>query len=260
MIYLLIVILLSSGLGMATPSSFQITQKDYFDAGYLRIKESKYLGSEIADIGLITPDGERRLKDFIGEAPLIIIPAYYTCGGSCPVLIGKLIDKLSTIGEDFRVLALSFDVKDNLETLNDFVRKLPADKLSNWSFALIREEHIEKFKDSTGFKFFYSERDKSFVHPTVSIFLSPDGVITRYIYGVNPSETDLKLAILDAKREFIKPNEVVKLALLACYTYDPNKSRYVINPLLIFGGLGFALAGIAGLVVLSYGKTSKGGV
>jgi preprotein translocase subunit Sss1 len=35
---------------------------------------------------------------------------------------------------------------------------------------------------------------------------------------------------------------------------------YVLNPLLIFGGLGVALVGAVGFVVFSYGKTSKGGV
>lgn len=256
----LLVLLSFLTVAMSTPSSYQTTQKDFFDAGYLKIEESKYLGKEIEDINLILPEGKKKLSDFVGNSPLILIPAYYTCGGSCPVLIGRLVNKLSGIQEDYRVLVVSFDKRDTLETLKVFVDRLPGEKLSKWKFALIEAADINKFKESTGFNFFYSERDKSFVHPTVSIFLSPDGIITRYLYGVNPSETDLRLSILDAKREFIKPNEVVKLALLACYTYDPNRSKYVINPLLIFGGLGFALVGTVGFIVFSYGRTSRGGV
>ena len=190
----------------------------------------------------------------------MLIPAYYTCNGSCPILLKKLTQRLSEIKEDFTVLVLSFDSRDSLDTLERFTDKLPQAKSSGWKFSLIDPKDIDTFSRSTGFRFFYSERDKSFIHPTALIFVSPDGVITRYLYGVNPSITDLRLALLDARRKFIKASEIVDMALLMCYTYDPSRSKYVINPLLMFGGLGFALVGVVGAIVFSYGRTNKGGV
>ncbi len=257
---ILVFLFMTLCLGMANPSSYRTIQEDFFDARYLRIDEAGHLGKRIEDITLLLPEGKRRLSSFLGSKPLVLIPAYYTCNGSCPVLLSKLTDKLSELKDDFTVLVLSFDRKDTLQTLKSFADKLRQAKVSRWKFALIDPKDIESFSRSTGFRFFYSERDKSFIHPTTMIFVSPDGIITRYLYGVNPSITDLKLALLDAKREHIKPSEIVDMALLMCYTYDPSRSKYVINPLLMFGGLGFALVGVVGAIVFSYGKTNKGGV
>ena len=94
-----------------------------------------------------------------------------------------------------------------------------------------------------GFRFFYSERDKTFVHTNVFIFLSPDGKITRYLFGVKPSERDVRIALAEAEGGRVSLGSVVDLALLVCYTYDPSRSAFVVNPTIIFGGVGFAILG-----------------
>ena len=49
------------------------------------------------------------------------------------------------------------------------------------------------------------------------------------------------------------------MATLACYRYDPARSRYVIHPALIFGGIGLGVLGVTGIVSFMYGRSPKGG-
>lgn len=222
-------------------------KKDFFDPSLLKIDESKYLGGYVANVPLmISEDTTVNLYDLISEKPTILLLSYYTCEGSCPVRIDnlkRLMDSSDTLRKrDFNILVVSFDERDNFETMRRFISKREPFS-EHWVFAVLSKESIQKLTKSLGFKFFYSERDKTFVHTNVFIFLSPDGKITRYLFGVKPSERDVRIALAEAEGGKVSLSSVVDLALLVCYTYDPSRSSFVVNPTIIFGGVGFAILG-----------------
>ncbi|MFN3265003.1 MAG: SCO family protein, partial [Aquificaceae bacterium] len=115
---------------------------------------------------------------------------------------------------------------------------------------LLSKEDIRKLTQSLGYKFYFIDRDRIFIHPNVTIFLSPEGRIMRYLYGAFLRDRDISLAFVDAQREKPSVNNIVDLAILACYRYDHARSRYVIDPTLIFAGLG--LLGLFGTFSLAY--------
>ena len=54
-------------------------------------------------------------------------------------------------------------------------------------------------------------------------------------------------------------NDWVDMVKLTCYRYDPARSRYVLHPALIFGGIGLGVLGMTGLFAFSCKRDSKGG-
>ena len=72
----------------------------------------------------------------------------------------------------------------------------------------------------------------------------------RYLYGPFLKEKDINLAFIDAQREKPSINNLVDLVVLACYRYDHARSRYVIDPTLIFAGLG--IFGLFSTLSLAY--------
>ena len=54
--------------------------------------------------------------------------------------------------------------------------------------------------------------------------LTPDGRVSRYLYGIEFAPRDLKLALVEAADG--KIGTVVDQALLFCYHYDPETGKY----------------------------------
>ena len=223
-----------------------IKDNDYFDPSILKIDEKKYLGNFVKNVKVILEDGTETDLYSLIDRPTILLLSYYTCEGTCPVRIdnlNKLIKETGLKDKDFKVINLSFDKLDTLETLRKF-KKIHGPFTKQWVFGLIKKDQIEALTNSVGFRFFFSERDKTFVHPNVYIFISEEKRITRYLYGVKPSEKDIRIALAETRQNKISLNDIVDLAYLVCFTYDPSRSRYVVNPTIIFGGIGFSLLGI----------------
>ena len=229
----------------------------YFDPSVLEINQDLYLGKKLKDYTMLTDRGWTSLYKVIDNKPTILQLAYYTCDASCPILTENLLKAVKDLnGKKFNVVVLSFDKRDNIDTLKAFKKKL-GNVPDNWTFGILQEEDIKDITQSVGFKFFFSERDKTFVHPNTLIFLSPDAKVMRYLFGTFPRAKDINLALIDAQREKPSINNIVDLALLACYRYDPSRSRYTIDPLVIFAMMGFGLLGITALLTLTYKKAQE---
>ncbi len=249
---LLAVVSLIFGSAVGTRGAFK---EDFFDPALLKIDESRFLGNFVLNGDVILEDGRRvKLYDLLEGKPTILLFSYYTCEGSCPLRIDKLNELIqrseSLRNRDFRVLVLSFDRKDTLEDLKRF-KEGHGPFTHHWIFGIIPPEEVEAVTGSVGFRFFYSERDKTFVHANVYIFIAEDGRITRYLYGVNPKERDVRIALAETEGGRVSANSIVDLALLVCYTYDPSRSSFVINPTVLFGGIGFAALGSVVLIAFA---------
>ncbi len=68
----------------------------------------------------------------------------------------------------------------------------------------------------------------NFAHPSVFIVLTPDGRIARYLYGIEISPQDLKLALIEAADGKIGGSQVLNRVLLYCFHYDPVGKKYAV--------------------------------
>ncbi|MFA5354761.1 MAG: SCO family protein [Thermodesulfovibrionales bacterium] len=242
-------------------SALALEGESGFDPSVLRIAEDDYLGKEAADIRMQDQEGKSlRLSDLRGK-PLVISLVYFVCPHTCKPLNEGLGEALARtgmeIGKDFRLLTLSFNGKETGDDARAFRADLKAklhqpDALpagfDNWIFATASEEDIKKLTGSVGYRFFYSREDRAYVHPNVSIFLSPDGRIMRYIFGIKPDAFDLKMAALEASKGKTGKLPLSSLVTLACYKYDPQTRGYIINLPAIFMSMGGFMACMTGLI------------
>lgn len=68
-------------------------------------------------------------------------------------------------------------------------------------------------------------QDGQYAHGAAIMFLSPDGVITRYLYGLKFDEFNLRNALYDAADGNI--GSAAEQVLLYCYQYDADSNTYV---------------------------------
>lgn len=227
------------------------------DPSLFRIDEGRFLGVKPSPALSFRDDKGQVFSfgDMTGQ-PLVLVLSYYNCDGTCSVVnkdLGELLKgvKSQVPGRDYRILTVSFDPADTAETLAKFRAKfdVPAPILEAWRFSLpANGGDAKRLADEIGFKFFWSPRDKVFLHPGVFAFLSAEGRVVRYLYSANSRPLDVELALIDAKQNQIKPGEIFDLALSVCYSYNYKEGKYTLN-IPLFIGLGSLLFGILSLLV-----------
>jgi protein SCO1/2 len=194
------------------------------------------------------------LKQLI-HRPTILAPVYYSCPNVCSFLLFNLtgvINKMpSEAGKEYQVLTFSFDETEKptlaLEKKRMYLKMIEKSFPEEaWRFLTGDKETIHKLTDAIGFHF--KRQGQDFLHPVSLVILSPEGKITRYIYGTEFLPFELKMALLEASEGRVGPT--LSKVLRFCFSYDPQGRKYVFNTLKVTGivTLLFALSLILFLV------------
>lgn len=177
---------------------------------------------------------EVRLGDFFGgDKPVILSLAYY----SCPMLCGLHLQGLATslkplqldAGKDFTVLTVSFDPRDTAEsasakkkdTLSRYGR---TDAEQGWRFLTGDADQVAALTRAVGFRYQYDDKRGEYAHPAGIVLLTPDGRVSRYLFGLEFSPRDLRLGLVETAKGTI--GTVIDQVLLFCFHYDPAMGRY----------------------------------
>ena len=112
-----------------------------------------------------------------------------------------------------------------------------------WDFLIGDETNINQLTGALGFQYFYIEETQEFAHPAVIFVLTEEGVVSRYLYGIEFREQDLRLALLEASEG--KIGNTIDRLILFCYHYDPDAEGYV-----VFAANIMKLGGIATVIIL----------
>jgi protein SCO1/2 len=88
---------------------------------------------------------------------------------------------------------------------------------------------IFNITDAVGFKTKAVGLD--FIHPSAIFAISPQGKITRYLYGINFLPIDFKMAIIEANKGQARPT--IQKLMQICYTYDPENKHFTLDILKI---------------------------
>ena len=171
---------------------------------------------------------------FSGDKPVLLVLAYYHCPMLCGLVLRGAAQGLSdlgwTPGREYRVLTVSFDPRDTTaaarekrqSTLTGLGRPLEAP--GEWPFLTGDEASIGSLADTLGFRFAYDARVDAYAHPAAIFALTPDGRVSRYLYGVEFSARDLRLALTEAGEG--RTGSFVDRVLLTCYRFDPASRRF----------------------------------
>jgi len=211
------------------------------DAVSLETGIDEKLGQHIPpDITFTDERGSRVTSKELFTRPVIISLIYYNCRHICPALLSGLSEALDAMdieaGKEFSIATISFDETDTpalaLKTKNNYLTMLQKESLKDsWYFLTADSENIRRLTEAVGFRF---KREKEgFLHPSSLIVLSPEGKITRYLYGTTFLPRDLSMAVYEASEG--RPGRSVGKLLLYCFSYDPEGRTYVFNILKVAG-------------------------
>jgi len=168
-----------------------------------------------------------------GDTPVILNLVYH----SCPMLCGLMLDGFTsslqsmdwTPGEEFRVLTVSFNHREGPDVARSkkdtYVERLDrAGAADGWHFLTGDRETIRRLTDAVGFNFRWVEEKQEYAHPTTQIFLSGEGVVTRYIYGIELPGGDVRKALVEASNGTV--GNAIDQAAMYCFQFDPEKNTY----------------------------------
>ncbi|RCS54795.1 SCO family protein [Bremerella cremea] len=175
-----------------------------------------------------------RLGDFFdGEKPVILSLNYSNCPMLCQQQLNGLVATLRemkpSVGEDFQIVSISIDPEETPQRARE-TRKRYYDDYdrsgtgSGWHFLVGSPKSILTMSQATGVKFRYVPEQKEYAHIAVLMLCTPEGRISRYIYGIQFDEPTLRLSLVEASQG--KIGSTIDQVILTCFMYDETSGRY----------------------------------
>lgn len=172
-------------------------------------------------------------KYFEAGKPVALSLVYFSCPMLCNVFLDGFTTTLRdldwTPGDEFEIVTVSVDPTDTpegaLAKRERYVSELGRPEAAGgWHFLTGDQESIQKLADAAGFGYRFDEKTGQFMH-SAGLFLStPDGRISRTLYGVMFDPQTLRLSLVEASDGRIgSPMDQV---LLFCFAYDHTEGRY----------------------------------
>jgi cytochrome c oxidase subunit II len=170
---------------------------------------------------------------FPGDRPAVLSLNYSDCPMLCTLVLNGLIDGLQelswTPGREFDVISVSIDPLETPQRarltkqryLRDYGRPETA---AGWHFLTGTQENIQRLAEAVGFRYKYVEKEKEYAHAAVIMICTPQGRMSRYLYGVQFPEQTLRLSLVEAGEG--KVGSTMDRVLLFCFHYDAEAGRY----------------------------------
>ncbi|WP_245576403.1 SCO family protein [Desulfovibrio cuneatus] len=196
------------------------------------------------------------------DVPVILVPVYYSCPGTCHLLLSSLARILPGValvpGKEYRVIAVSFDEHDTpelaMQRKNNMMAAMDfAYPPEGWVFLSGSKESVAQLMGSFGFR--YKRMGKDFIHPTMLLAVAPGGKISRYLYGQSFMPFDITMSLNEAAQG--KVSLSLKRVLAYCFTYDAASKRFVFDFMRLAGVVILFGAGVFLFVLVKGNKRKK---
>jgi protein SCO1/2 len=170
------------------------------------------------------------LGDAVAERPAIVCPVYFRCPMLCKLSANGLAKALAeiepTVGEDFDVLLVSFDPRDDVEAARASKRALASrygrlGSEAGWRCLTGTQESIGAFTKSIGFRYAWDDSTGQYAHASGIVFVSRGGNISGYLDGVKYDPAEVAAALSVASQGGVSPTPPSSI-FVRCYLYDPR--------------------------------------
>ncbi len=207
-------------------------------------------GSRIPqDLEFIDNEGKTvTLSQYLNTGrPVVLQMGYFRCPQICDVISRSLMNSVQKvdlhIGKDYDVLYVSIDPKEDFTLAKEkkaaFVQEYGRESsINGWNFLVGKQDQIDKLADAIGFKYQYVEQQNQFAHPTMLTIITPQGVVSRYLFGVDYSSKTLRMSLVEAGQG--KTGDVIDQLVMLCYHFDEYSGKYTLywmNIMRLGGGL-----------------------
>lgn len=207
------------------------------------------------DLEFTAEDGRVvKLRDYFTQSrPVLLTLNYYSCPMLCTLQLNGLVDALKqldwTPGQEFQIVTASinpFETPDLARAkqgnyLQSYGRPEATD---GWHFLVGTQPSITALAEAVGFKYEYDPETKQYAHAAVAYVITPEGKISRYLYGVVFEPKTVRYSLVEASAGHI--GTTIDRLVLLCFHYDETRGRYApaaINIMRLGGGLTVLILG-----------------
>jgi protein SCO1 len=174
------------------------------------------------------------LRTYVADGkPMLLSMAYYSCPSLCNFHLNGLTDAFTKmkapLGQEFHHVVVSIEPKEDA--------KLASIKKENYMKAYGRPEGaagwhwltgdqgpITTLAKQVGFGYRWDEEAKQYAHASAAMVISPDGKITRYLYGIVFDPKTVRLSMIEAAQGEV--GTTMDRLILYCFHFDPKASKY----------------------------------
>jgi protein SCO1/2 len=203
-----------------------------------------------------------RLGDYFRDGrPVIVFLGYYDCPNLCGTALAGLVAGLRGIpfnaGQQYEVVVASINPSETPAQaamkkqvyVDGYGRPHTA---QGWHFLTGTAPAIAALTQAVGFRYRYDADIQQYAHPSGIVVATGEGVISRYLLGIEFPPRDLRLGLVEAAGNRI--GSPADQLLLLCYHYNPLSGTYdfwVLRALRLAGIASvFGLAFFVGLMLL----------
>lgn len=186
---------------------------------------------------------------FDGERPVVLTLNYSNCPMLCSLQLNGLFDGLKemdwAMGKEYQMLTVSIDPAESPERAamsRERYLKQYGRPGSGGGYHCVtgKNENIKRLSDTIGFHYRYVPETGEYAHAAATFICTPDGRLSRYLYGVEYDPQTLRMSLLEASQG--KIGTPMDQLLLFCFHYDAASGRY--------GPSAFKLMRLGGLVTV----------
>jgi len=215
------------------------------------------------DLKFVDEDGTVVTLDtyFGQEKPVIVQLVYFECPMLCNLVINGFSEGAGALawkpGSEYTVLSISFDPRDTPELAQNkkanYVEALGIPEAKEgWHFLTGEPDQVEALAEALGFPYRYLEKTEEFSHGAGMFVLTPDGKISRTLYGIDFPQQLLKFSLMEASKGRL--GSPLDKVILYCFRYDSKAHRYgfvAINAMKIGGALSVLVLGTFLVIVFA---------
>ncbi len=172
---------------------------------------------------------------FKPKRPVILTLNYYSCPMLCTLVLNGAVEAMREIpfvpGQQFEVVTISIDPRDDARVASmkkaNYVASLGKDSAANgWHFLTGTEAEVRRVANAVGFSYNWVEERKEYAHAAAIFVITPEGHVSRYLYGVKFEPRTLRLSLAEAADGEI--GTAMDQFLLFCFHYDSDAGRYTV--------------------------------
>jgi len=187
------------------------------------------------DLEFTNEEGESvKLGDIIdGTRPAVLQMGYYRCPMLCDLVLNEAMKGLGgveelTAGQDYDLVSVSVNPEEGPEIailkekgyLLDYNRPGAA---RGFHFLTGTAQNSKALADAVGFGYSLQD-DGEYAHAAALFIITPDGRISRYLYGVDYPPKTLRFALMEGGEGRI--GSTLERFILWCHVYDPESGSY----------------------------------
>jgi protein SCO1 len=170
---------------------------------------------------------------FDGKRPVVVALVYYDCPMLCGLVLSGMAKTMRenglVLGKDYEAVTISFDPAEKppmaAERRRGYLQSMGVDDQGEaWPFLVGAAEASRKVADAVGFGYKFDEISGEWAHMASIFVLTPDGKVSRYLYGIEYPPKDFRLSVVEAAGG--KVGTSFDRFLLTCYRYDPASRKY----------------------------------